>query len=82
MLTQWTERWLDFTPTYGALEHGHQQDAVACGIATVNTMEHFLAGEVPAYSHDGRDELRLQYTLRLCELVTSTVSTFTSVPRS
>jgi hypothetical protein len=78
MLTKWTEDWLGFTPTYDVLEHGHQKDAIVCGIATVNTMEHFLSEEVPVYSHDVRDELRLQYTLRLCELVADSVSTVPS----
>jgi hypothetical protein len=69
MITTWTKSILGFEPTYAVMDHPVQDDTTICGVATVNIMEHFLVEATPLMTPAMKDELRLQYSIRLVALV-------------
>jgi hypothetical protein len=52
---------------------GTQQDGISCGICVLSALEHALL-DVPLFTHDRRNLLRIRYFMDIAELLLDHVS--------
>jgi hypothetical protein len=51
------------------MEHGLQNDWDSCGVGTVNTVEHFLAEDIPLFTQARIHSMRITDGIRLARLI-------------